>query len=87
MRPPWSRTCHVGSHFLGSSSSSSSSSLMHSHLQAEADAAEAEYHRVRFAAGVAGPSGEAVVTEEGAQFPLPEPEPIIAMWVSDVALN
>jgi hypothetical protein len=46
-------------------------------VQAEADAAEAEFHRVRFAAGVPGPGPEATVTEEGAPFAPPEPEPII----------
>jgi hypothetical protein len=46
-------------------------------VQGEADAAEAEYHRVRFAAGVSGPGPETTVTEEGAPFVPPEPEPII----------
>lgn len=46
-------------------------------VQAEADAAETEYHRVRFAAGVPGPGPDGVVTEEGQQFPPPEPRPIV----------
>jgi hypothetical protein len=47
-------------------------------VQAEADAAETEFIRVRFSAGVPQPGGgEAVVTEEGQQFPQPDPEPII----------
>lgn len=46
-------------------------------VQGEADAAEAEFHRVRFSAGVSGPGPETTVTEEGAPFVPPEPEPII----------
>lgn len=46
-------------------------------VQAEADAAETEYHRVRFAAGVPGPGPDGVVTEEGQQFPPPDPRPIV----------
>jgi len=44
---------------------------------AEADAAEAEFHRVRFAAGVPGPGPDQHVAEEGAPFVPPAPEPII----------
>jgi hypothetical protein len=44
---------------------------------AEADAAEAEFHRVRFAAGVPGPGPDQHVAEEGAPFVPPVPEPII----------
>lgn len=49
-------------------------------MQAEADAAEAEFHRVRFAAGVPGPGPDALVTEEGAQFPQPDSHPIISRF-------
>jgi hypothetical protein len=51
-------------------------------MQAEADAAEVEYHRIRFSAGVPGPGADALVTEEGAQFPQPDPQPIITRFAA-----